>query len=88
MTQEVATGGSSKSKPLKESVSLLAHPPDHLLVLRLKKDETIEEIYNGPGGIAWQRVGKLQKTGQRHIQVTTLRGLMDDIPDYERLPRR
>jgi hypothetical protein len=32
--------------------------PDHLLVLRLLQDGTIEEVYNGPGGLAWARLGR------------------------------
>ncbi len=61
--------------------------PDHLLVILLKKDGTIEEIYNGPGSIAWQHCGKRQKNGQSPISVSKLRKLMNDVPAAYRLPQ-
>lgn len=68
------------------SVALRAQP-DHLLVILLKRDGTIEEIYNGPGSIAWSACGKQQKNGQSSISVSKLRRLMNDIPPERRLPR-
>jgi len=67
------------------SVALRAQP-EHLLVLRLQQDGTIEEIYNGPGALAWQHVGKRQQNGQCPISVSTLRRLMPDVPPKHRLP--
>jgi hypothetical protein len=69
-----------------KSVALRAQP-DHLLVILLKKDGTIEEIYNGPGQLAWSNCGKQQKNGQSPISVTKLGGLMSEVPVGERLPR-
>jgi hypothetical protein len=69
-----------------KSVALRAEP-EHLLVIRLERDGTIEEIYNGPGQLAWHHVGKLQANGQRQIRLTTLRRLMSDVAAGERLPR-
>ena len=69
------------------SVALRAQP-DHLLVILLQKDGTIEEVYNGPGALAWTNCGKQQKNGQSPITVTKLRTLMHGVPPEERLPRR
>lgn len=53
---------------------------EHLLVLRLKKDGTLEEIYNGPGELAWRAAGPMQRNGQRPIRVSALRKLMGEVP--------
>lgn len=60
--------------------------PDHLLVILLNKDGSIEEIYNGPGALAWASCGKQQKNGQSPISVSSLRRLMKNVPAAERLP--
>jgi hypothetical protein len=54
--------------------------PEHLLVLKLLKDGTAVEIYNGPGKPAWERAGKLQKNGQKSISLSSLRILMETVP--------
>lgn len=69
-----------------KGVALRAQP-DHLLVILLKKDGTIEEVYNGPGALAWTNCGKSQKNGQSPISVSKLRMLMRDVPSDSRLPR-
>lgn len=62
--------------------------PDHLLVILLKRDGTIEEIYNGPGALAWENCGKPQKNGQSSISVRKLQRLMNEVPPEQRLRRR
>jgi hypothetical protein len=62
--------------------------PQHLLVLRLNRDGTAEEIYNGPGAAVWRAAGKMQKNGQRPIGVAKLRVLMAEGAEAERLPLR
>lgn len=69
------------------SVALRAQP-DHLLVILLKRDGTIEEVYNGPGRLAWNSCGKRQKNGQSPISVSKLRRLMSEVVEHARLPRR
>ena len=60
---------------------------DHLLVLRLHKDGTAEEIYNGPGETAWAAAGPMQRNGQRPVRLSTLRRLMRDVPQERALKR-
>lgn len=60
--------------------------PQHLLVLRLNRDGTAEEVYNGPGAPAWRAAGKMQKNGQRPIGVAKLRALMAGVAERDRLP--
>jgi hypothetical protein len=69
-----------------KSVALRGQP-GHLLVILLKKNGTIDEIYNGPGALAWANCGKPQKNGQSPISVSRLRTLMIDVPPGYRLPQ-
>ena len=60
--------------------------PEHLIVLRLRRDGSVTEGYNGPGAPAWHASGKMQKNGQRRISLRRLADLMacNDVGD--RLP--
>ncbi len=62
--------------------------PQRLLVIRLKKDGTTEEIYNGPGYIPWRKAGRRQKNGQKSIGVSTLGRLMHDVLPGRRIRKR
>ena len=63
----------------------ISSEPDHLLALRLFRDGSFEEIYNGPGGLAWNAAGKLQKNGQRQIGIGRLRKIMAEVGEIARL---
>ena len=60
--------------------------PHHLVVLRLERDGSSLEVYNGPGARVWARAGKLAKNGQRTVSLSTLRVLMTAVSETERLP--
>jgi hypothetical protein len=60
---------------------------DHLLVLRLNKDGSADEMYNGPGELAWNAAGPMQRNGQRPIRLSTLRRLASQVPPERRLRR-
>lgn len=49
--------------------------PDYLLVLKLNRDGSLDEIYNGAGRPAWESAGPMQKNGQRALSVAKLRRL-------------
>ena len=61
--------------------------PQHLIVMKLEKDGSAHEVYNGPGRLAWEKAGKKQKNGQRPISLSRLKLLMEMIPNEQRLPR-
>ena len=61
-----ATGGSSIG---------IRSCPDNLLVLKLHRDGTLTEVYNGSGQPAWDAAGAMQKNGQRSIGLAKLRRL-------------
>ncbi len=69
-----------------KSVAMYSEPV-HLLVLRLLRDGTAEEIYNGPGKPAWDNTGNLQKNGQRSISLSRLRVLMKAVPEGQKVKR-
>jgi hypothetical protein len=66
----------------------LSSEPQHRIVLGLNRDGTSTEIYNGPGALAWQNAGKMQKTGQRPIGGSKLRSLTAEVSVSDRLPDR
>lgn len=63
--------------------------PRHLIVLRIARDGSFSEIYNGSGDRVWALVdGKPMPTnGQHQIRLSALRRLMEKVPSTERLPR-
>lgn len=65
----------------------LRSEPDYLIVIKILRDGSIEEIYNGPGDLAWNSAGKMQKNGQRSIYLSKLKKLMNNIPESLRISR-
>jgi hypothetical protein len=63
----------------------LRSEPEHLLVLRILPDGRAEEVYNGPGALAWSNAGKMQKNGQRPIAISKLTKLMEGVPKDKQL---
>jgi hypothetical protein len=59
--------------------------PDYLIVLKLNRDGSADEIYNGPGAPAWNNAGKMQKNGQRPITLSKLSKLMASIESKDKI---
>lgn len=64
----------------------ISSEPEYLIAIKILQDGTWEEIYNGPGKLAWKLAGKKQKNGQRPLTLAKLRKLMMDIPEDQRIP--
>jgi len=64
----------------------LRSEPDHLLVLKISEDGSFDEVFNGPGPLAWKHVGIRQSNGQSSVSLTKLRNLMEQVPPEARLP--
>jgi hypothetical protein len=64
----------------------LRSDPDHLIVLLITRDGRIEEVFNGPGSLAWNETAQMQRNGQCPISLAKLRPLMDRVPAEARLP--
>lgn len=69
-----------------DTVALYAKP-EHLLVIRLHRDGSTTEVFNGPGELAWVHAGKVQKNGQRPISLSKLRRLMLSVGPADRLKK-
>jgi hypothetical protein len=64
--------------------------PEHLLVLRLNRDGSFVEEYNGPGVLVWNLVAHKPRprNGQYQVSLATLRKLMGRVGKHEQLRRR
>ena len=60
--------------------------PDHMIVLSLSGNGAIEEVFNGPGELAWEHAGSMQKNGQRQISLKKLKSLMGRVSPGQMLP--
>lgn len=67
----------------------LRSEPEFLLVFRLNKDGSFEEIYNGPGDLVWKLVEgrKRPSNGQYQVSLQQLRATMLNVPESKRLKR-
>lgn len=65
----------------------LSGEPEWLLVLKIHRDGTFSEEYNGPGALVWTHCGKMQKNGQRPISLTMLHQIQEKVPVSHRLQR-
>lgn len=72
----------------KEGDVNLKDEPQHLLVLLLKRDGTTDEIYNGPGRLAWDAARPRNKYNVRPIRVSKLRELMRGVDRSDRIRKR
>ena len=63
----------------------ISSEPEYLIVIQIYEDGTWVEIYNGPGNLAWEAAGKIQKNGQRPISVAKLKTLMKSVSDFQRI---
>mgnify|MGYP001373282944 CR=1 FL=1 len=63
--------------------------PEHLLVLKLHRDGTFDEIYNGDGARVWATIAHkpMPMNGQLSVSISALKRLNDTVVDNERIPR-
>lgn len=67
----------------------IGEPCDHLIALQLMPDGTVNEIFNGPGSLAWDLVKnkKIPKNGLYAVSFTKLLELMKSVPNDKRVAR-
>ena len=67
-----------------------AHIPEYYIGIRIHSDGSFEEVFNGPGSIAWEAVKdrKLTKTNLHSISINRLAGLNEKVRDRDRIPPR
>lgn len=68
----------------------VGHVPDYYLGIKLNRDGTFEEIYNGPGQLIKDALKRRAPTSTGlHGNITSqLKRINLDIPDSQRIPRR
>jgi hypothetical protein len=76
---------------MKESLTFPAdHIPDYYLGIKVYKDGSFSEVFNGPGAIASEAVEnrKPSKTNLHAINIQTLAALSSKVSARERIPLR
>lgn len=63
--------------------------PEHLLVLKIHRDGSFEEVYNGKGDRVWALVSHKPKptNGQWQVSLAALRHLNNSVHESERIER-
>ena len=63
--------------------------PEHTIVIKINKDGSFVECYNGPGVLIWEIFSgkKLPKNGQYQISLTRISELYKTVPKSERIPK-
>lgn len=66
------------------------HVPDYYLGIKIHPDGTFDEVFNGPGLIAWQAIRnwKTSKYNLHSISNNALRALSATVKPEDRIPRR
>ncbi len=62
--------------------------PKYAIVIKINKDGTFDEIYNGPGNIIWKTFmdKKLPSNGQYQISLKILKELSEKVPANNQIP--
>lgn len=63
--------------------------PKHAIVIKILRDGTFEEIYNGPGALVWAQFQskRLPSNGQFQVSLNKLRQLNKTVAHGDRVPR-
>lgn len=64
---------------------VINNEPEHLIVLYLKKDGQVFEVYNGPGKPAWDIASKRDSHNNRHMMINKLMQLDQTILSEDRV---
>ena len=76
---------------MKDSLTFPAdHTPDYYLGIKINKDGSFTEIFNGLGATAWESVKNRAptKTNLHSISITALSKLNSAVKDEDRISRR
>ena len=66
---------------------VINHEPDYLIVLYMKKNGSIYEVYNGPGKLPWDSASKKDSHNDRHMRVNKLMELDKAVAEAEQIKR-
>lgn len=63
--------------------------PEHTIIIRILKDGSFEECYNGPGELIWEQFrGKpMPSNGQHQIALSRVKALNASVPPSQKISR-
>ena len=64
---------------------VINHEPEYLIVLYLRKNGDVFEVYNGPGEAPWNSASKWDSHNNRHMRVNKLMELDKQVSDEFRI---
>ncbi len=66
------------------------HVPDYYLGIRITNEGKIEEVFNGPGQIIWDKLShkKPNKINMFRVPINFLKKLNDNVQTEQRIPKR
>jgi hypothetical protein len=79
------SGRNVEIKLTQGNVVAIRHEPEHLLVLQRQNGMKVRVVFNGPGALAWESAGKMQRNGQRPISLQKLSRLNERVGPADRL---
>lgn len=87
-----ATTNSGKKVEIKATQSksvAFRSKPEHTIIIKINKDGTFDETFNGPGDIVWDTFSgkKLPSNGQYQISLSKLTKLSAQVPLKSRIQR-
>lgn len=64
--------------------------PEHIIIIKILKNGTFEEYYNGPGEIIWAAFTnrKMPSNGQYQISLNKVKKLYAKVPMSNRIPKK
>jgi hypothetical protein len=85
----VKDGKQIEIKATQGSSAAFRSSPEHALVLKIHKDGSFSEVYNGPGKLIWEHFSgkKLPTNGQHQISLKKLKELNALVTEDERIQR-
>lgn len=76
---------------MKENVTFpVDHTPDYYLAVKILRDGSLEEVFNGPGPIARELIQRRRatKTNLHSISISALKKQQSKVRDAEKIPLR
>jgi len=63
--------------------------PEHTIIIKVNKDGTFIECFNGPGHIIWDtfKNKNMPKNGQHQISINKVKQLHETVPNSDRVPK-
>jgi len=63
--------------------------PEHTIIIRINKDGSFDEFFNGPGEVIWSQFEgkKMPSNGQFQISLNKVAALNETVPESDRIPR-